>query len=231
MNHELTLLDFVSRLALGSALGVAIGFERQWRQRSAGLHTSGLVATGATLFALLDMAITSNDSTRVLAGVVTGVGFIAGGVILRDGANVSGLNTAATIWATAAVGALAGLGFFNLAAIGATAIVLLNVLMQPLAEKIDYRARNRKNRQTVYKLSIVCDSKQQSSVRATIIAEVSDSALSLQTLTRKNVEGTNVEINAGLFSAVRDDSLVEGLIARVALLPGIVTSDWASLDA
>jgi putative Mg2+ transporter-C (MgtC) family protein len=231
MSHELTLLDFVSRLALGSALGVVIGFERQWRQRSAGLHTSGLVATGATLFALLDMAITSNDSTRVLAGVVTGVGFIAGGVILRDGANVSGLNTAATIWATAAVGALAGLGFFNLAAIGAAAIVLLNVLMQPLAEKIDYRARNRKNRQTVYKLSIVCEAKQQSSVRATIITAVSDSALSLQTLTRKNVEGTNVEINAGLFSAVRDDSLVEGLIARVALLPGVVTSDWASLDA
>ena len=97
--------EFVSRLALAAVLGILIGFERQWRQRSAGLHTSSLVAIGAALFALLDTVIGRGDTTRIVAGVVTGVGFIAGGVILKSGPNISGLNTAATMWATAAVGA------------------------------------------------------------------------------------------------------------------------------
>lgn len=143
MSHELTSLDFVTRLAVGAALGIAIGFERQWRQRTAGLHTSGLVAIGAALFALLDTAISAGDTTRVLAGIVTGIGFLAAGVILREGANVTGLNTAATIWATAAVGALAGMGFFEYAAIGAAVIVLVNVLLQPVAERIDARTQRR----------------------------------------------------------------------------------------
>ncbi|MEO6835945.1 MAG: MgtC/SapB family protein [Candidatus Tumulicola sp.] len=231
MHHELTALDFVIRLGVGAGLGVAIGFERQWRHRAAGLHTSGLVAIGATLFALLDAAISASDTTRVLAGIVSGVGFIAAGVILRDGTNVSGLNTAATIWATAAVGALAGLGFFEEAAIAAAVIIVLNVLMQPIAERIDYRSKHRKNRETIYKLSVVCDAKQQSPVRGTIVAAVTDSPLSLQALTRRNADGGNVEIDADLFSKKPDESTIERLVTNLASLPGVVTSDWRSVDA
>lgn len=145
---EMSAVDFISRLGVGAVLGVAIGFERQWRQRSAGLHTSSLVATGSALFALLDSTISAGDQTRILAGVVSGVGFIAAGVIIREGTSVSGLNTAATIWATAAVGALAGLGLFEEAALGAAAIIVLNVLLQPLVERIDARAGRRHNRET-----------------------------------------------------------------------------------
>jgi putative Mg2+ transporter-C (MgtC) family protein len=134
---------FLARLAVAAVLGIAIGFERQWRHRATGLHTSSLVSVGAALFALLDVAIGAGDTTRIVAGVVTGVGFIAGGVILRTGLNVTGLNTAATIWATAAVGALSGFGFFPQAAAGAVTIVLLNLLLQPLADAINLRSQQR----------------------------------------------------------------------------------------
>ena len=135
--NDLTAIEFLTRLGLAAGLGVAIGFERQWRQRAAGLHTSSLVAIGAALFALLDIMMNADDTTRIVAGVVTGVGFIAGGVIFRSGFNVTGLNTAATIWATAAVGALAGFGLWTQASAGAVAIILLNVVLQPVAEAID----------------------------------------------------------------------------------------------
>lgn len=138
---DIAIAEFLTRLGVAAALGVAIGFERQWRHRATGLHTSSLVAIGAALFALLDSIIAAGDKTRIVAGVVTGVGFIAGGVILRSGVNVTGLNTAATIWATAAVGALAGFGLWQEASLGAGAIILLNVITQPLADWIDARAQ------------------------------------------------------------------------------------------
>ena len=140
---ELTTVDFLTRLGVAAILGIAIGFERQWRQRAAGLHTSSLVAVGAALFALLDGIISAGDATRIVAGVVTGVGFIAGGVILRSGLNVTGLNTAATMWSTAAVGALAGFGLWPQAAAGAAAIIVLNLFLTPIANAIDARAHQR----------------------------------------------------------------------------------------
>ena len=140
---ELTALDFLARLGVAALVGVAIGFERQWRQRAADLHTASLVSVGAALFALLDSIINAGDATRIVAGVVTGVGFIAGGVILRSGVNVTGLNTAATMWATAAVGALAGFGLWPQAAAGALVIILLNSFLSPLADAINARTTRR----------------------------------------------------------------------------------------
>lgn len=137
------MIDFFARLGVAAILGVAIGFERQWRQRAAGLQTSSLVSIGAALFALLDMSLGAGDTTRIVAGVVTGVGFIAGGVILRGGATVTGLNTAATIWATAAIGATAGFGFWMQAALGAGVVILLNLVLQPLSDAINARTTPR----------------------------------------------------------------------------------------
>jgi putative Mg2+ transporter-C (MgtC) family protein len=138
---QVTAVDFVARLAVAAVLGLVIGFERQWRQRSIGLHTSSLVSIGAAMFALLDDTLDAGDTTRIAAGIVTGVGFIAGGAILRSGVTVTGLTTAATMWATAAVGALAGFGFWRQALAGAVCILLFNVVLQPLAASIDKRTQ------------------------------------------------------------------------------------------
>jgi putative Mg2+ transporter-C (MgtC) family protein len=92
---------------------------------------------------MLDQTLGATDTTRIVAGIVTGVGFIAGGAILRSGLTVTGLNTAATMWATAAVGALAGFGFWHQAGAAAIAIIAMNLLMQPLSDAIDRRTQHR----------------------------------------------------------------------------------------
>ena len=89
--------DIAVRLGVAVLFGGIIGFERQWRQRMAGLRTIALVATGAAGFVVFSMMVSGDDSsTRVAAQVVSGVGFLGAGVILREGINVTGLNTAAT---------------------------------------------------------------------------------------------------------------------------------------
>src|SRR5947209_6866679 len=126
------------RLVAGTGLGAAIGFERQYRARMAGLRTNALVAVGATLFVLLSAygfnAVPdsgSADPTRVAAQIVSGIGFLGAGVIMRDGLNVRGLNTAATLWCSAAVGALAGAGLFTPAIAGTIVVLAANTVLRP----------------------------------------------------------------------------------------------------
>jgi putative Mg2+ transporter-C (MgtC) family protein len=122
--HSLTTVDFLLRLATGVGCGALIGVERQWRARMAGLRTNALVATGATLFVLYSEAVGDTGSpTRVASCVVSGIGFLGGGVILRDGAGVRGLDTAATLWCSAAVGVLAASGKLGLAVLGTVAVL------------------------------------------------------------------------------------------------------------
>ena len=95
----------------------------------AGLRTNALVAVGATLFVLLSaygFSCATADPTRVAAQIVSGIGFLGAGVILCDGLNVRGLNTAATLWCSAAVGALAGAGMFTVALAGTVLVVVVN---------------------------------------------------------------------------------------------------------
>jgi putative Mg2+ transporter-C (MgtC) family protein len=125
------------RLAAGTILGVLIGVERHPRHRAAGLQTSSLVTVGATLYATVAPSFGASSNLQVIANVATGVGFLAGGVILKDGVSVSGLNTAATLWSGAAIGSLAGIGLFNEAFLGAVVIVGLNASMGPIADHID----------------------------------------------------------------------------------------------
>ena len=134
------------RLIVGAVLGVIIGYERQWRERPAGAHTTGLVAAAAAAFAATGPALTGESEGRIIANIVTGVGFLAGGVILREGPNVTGLNTAATIWSTAAVGALSGVGLFREALSATGAILLINLSAEPIANYISSKVEVIRNR-------------------------------------------------------------------------------------
>jgi putative Mg2+ transporter-C (MgtC) family protein len=116
-------LDILVRLLLALVLGGIIGIERRWRGHAAGPHTNGLVAFGAALFVIAGQDLGGDGAARAVAQVATGIGFLAGGVILRDGMRVRGLNTAATVWCVAAIGGLAGMGRLPSAA-GATALVI-----------------------------------------------------------------------------------------------------------
>lgn len=104
----------LSVIVVAFVLGLAIGFERQWRQRTAGLRTNVLVAVGAAAFSDLGMRLFGAEGgTRIIAYVVSGIGFLGAGVIVKDGTNIRGLNTAATLWCSGAVGAFSGSGLFS----------------------------------------------------------------------------------------------------------------------
>jgi putative Mg2+ transporter-C (MgtC) family protein len=129
-------VDILLRLLLALVFGGAIGFERRWRGHVAGPHTDGMVAFGAALFVIAGIEIGGDGAARVLAQVATGIGFLAGGVILRDGFRVRGLNTAATVWCVAAVGSIIGLGRLVLAAEVTVLVIVGNSIFHWLEHRI-----------------------------------------------------------------------------------------------
>lgn len=138
------LIDFIMRLVIALGAGLIIGVERHWHQKAAGLKTNMLVSTGAAIFVLLSIKMaeqnTNIDVSRIVAQVVTGVGFLGVGVIFREGTNVHGLTSAATIWCSAAIGCMAATGYFIETLICTVLIVIVNTLIEPL----DTWLKNRK---------------------------------------------------------------------------------------
>ena len=136
--------EFFTRLVIALFAGLIIGFERQWHHKETGLKTNMLVATGAAAFVLLSIKVAATapniDVTRITAQVVMGVGFLGAGVIFREGANVHGLNSAATIWCSAAIGCIAASGYFAEALICTFLVTIVNTVLEP----IDRWMRNRK---------------------------------------------------------------------------------------
>ncbi|MCL6526085.1 MgtC/SapB family protein [Meiothermus granaticius] len=129
----MSVLEFSLRLGVALVLGAIIGYERSRRQGLAGIRTNALVACGAAQFVMLSGLLAGGDPTRIAAQVVSGVGFLGAGVILREGGfNVRGLNTAATLWGSAAVGSLAGAGFVLYALPGTLAIMVANLVLRNL---------------------------------------------------------------------------------------------------
>ena len=133
--HPLSLYQFEYRLALALALGAVLGLERQLHHKAAGTKTHALVALGAALFMLLAQGIPGDASApgRVAGQIITGIGFLGAGAILRrDSSTITGLTTAATVWCAGAIGTLAGLGSWYQALIGTGFILMANVLLRPL---------------------------------------------------------------------------------------------------
>ncbi len=141
------IVDIVIRVALALALGGLIGLERQLRDQPAGFRTHTLVCLGSTIFTLASIhgfdaivaaspADTSVDPSRIAAQVVVGIGFLGAGAIIRHGASVRGLTTAASLWTVAALGLVVGLGWYSLAGIATAAIVIGLSLLRVVEEKL-----------------------------------------------------------------------------------------------
>ena len=166
---------FLSRLFLALLLGAGIGVERQIKQRSAGLITNALVALGACMFILVSEIVAGKgnyDNLRVVAQIVTGVGFLGAGVIMRDGFTIHGLNTAATIWCSAAVGSLCGFGLYAEAAIAAGAVVTAHLTLKPVADFFDRKSA--KPQKTIgFSLSIVVNRVDEMKAKTEIVDMIS----------------------------------------------------------
>jgi putative Mg2+ transporter-C (MgtC) family protein len=227
LEHQLSLTEVhaLTRLLFGAALGALIGLERQWRQRmSGGLQTCALVAGGATLYTVITNLVGPGVNPLQIAGqVVTGIGFLAGGVILKEGMNVRGLNTAATIWSTAAVGCLAGLGFFVEAAAGMVAIASLNWFLSPVADALDRRGG--KFRRTRYQIEVVCRDEAEAAVNALVVDAADEAGLTLAAKTIDHgAELGTLRFNAQLTGRRQDHGSLQHLVGNMRALPGVISA-------
>lgn len=220
-------LETGGRVAFALLLGAVIGLERQWRQRMAGLRTNALVAGGAALFVTIAVLTPGDTSpTRVAAQVVSGIGFLGGGVILREGLNVRGLNTAATLWCAAAVGALSGAGFLGEAALGTAGVVLANVALRPLGRMVDRSPSGGEEVQTGYRLTVSCNASDEPLVRGLLVAMVGREGLLLTDLLSQDQEDGGLRVRADLVAPGRDDARVERVASRLSLERGVTRIRW-----
>ncbi len=139
-------IELIERLCLAALLGAVLGFEREWRQKNAGLKTNILIAMGSALFTLMsiDLSVSSGgDATRVASQIVSGIGFLGAGAIIRTGAGIRGLTTAAMIWVNAAIGVACGGGEYRLAVIATMVALTVLLVITPLERVLDRHLKNR----------------------------------------------------------------------------------------
>lgn len=232
----ITWVEFVIRLVLALILGAAIGIERQWRQTRSVLKINVLVCLGSSMFVMM-AAMTPGDSspTRVAAQVVTGVGFLGGGVILREGPSVRGLSTAATLWCAAAVGTLIGSGLLFQAYVGALAVVGANLFLRPLVQlvqQINGEPLADPKPETRYRCRVICHTEDEANIRALLLHPVNDSALTLNAMYSKNIDSRDidnqalVEVKADFLSAGRNDVLLEQVVSLIKLKAKVKALSW-----
>ena len=135
-------VDFIWRLLLAAGLGAALGLEREYRQKPAGLRTNILIAVGSALFTIMSASIAQggSDPGRIAAQIVTGIGFLGGGAIMRNRDTVHGMTTAATIWVNAAIGVAAGSRQYALATFAAALTLVVLVVLPPIETYFERRA-------------------------------------------------------------------------------------------
>jgi putative Mg2+ transporter-C (MgtC) family protein len=219
----------MARVGLATALGVAIGAERQWRSRMAGLQTMALVSMGSALFLVLSAySFEEEDRLRVAAQIVTGIGFLGAGVIMKQGLSVTGLNTAATLWSTAAVGALAGAWMWREAIAGTVIIVAVNGFLQPLGGAMDRKTLSgRETPAADYVFELIGKAEVESALRSLIVQTVPQPGIvlrSLQSFPTKSPD--EIGLRAELSAVKRDDQALQQAVATFSVDPRVVSVRW-----
>jgi putative Mg2+ transporter-C (MgtC) family protein len=223
----MTLLETVLRLGLAVVLGSAIGFERQWNQKMAGLRTNALVALGSCGFVVYSAMIGQGDPTRVAAQVVSGIGFLGAGVILREGVNVHGLNTAATLWCSAMVGTFAGAGYWWASVAAAALVIATNLLLRPLVRRLNSRVLISGDVETQYTVEITCKGTEEAHVRSLVLHELSQAGLGLRRIDSEDIPDTSkVSVTAQAIALKRDNVALERIVGRLSLEPHVTAATW-----
>ena len=225
--QTLSVADFALRLGVGVGCGALIGLERQWRARLAGLRTNALVAGGATLFVLYAVATEDSSPTRVASYVVSGIGFLGGGVILREGFNVRGLNTAATMWCSAAVGVLAASGHLLFTLIATGTVIAIHLLGRPLGRLIDHDNTGDDDESLQpYLVQVVCRPKSEKYARAHIVQHASGNDITLRGIHTKQAADDETTLTAHLLMNGNTPARLERLVAELSLQPGVRAVQW-----
>ncbi len=227
--------EFVLRLLLAAGCGLLIGLERQYRSRTAGLRTNALVAAGACVFVLFgEQAGTATAPIQITAYVVSGVGFLGGGVILRQGFAVQGLNTAATLWCSAAIGCQAAAGHV-VPALATTGVVLaIHLLLRPVGRLVDRAPAAKGEAVSIYTVRARTVRGHEPQLRAQLLDAFADPDFTLQGLSSQPA----LDDTSGDLLDLRVDLIIEGdaatrldsIITRLSLEPGVRSLSWQAED-
>lgn len=218
-------LVFLERITICFILGIIIGFERQYRRRIAGIRTISLVTIGAFLFVSVSELTVANDVSRVAAQVVSGIGFLGAGVILRDGTNIRGLNTAATLWCSAAVGTLTALGLVVEAIIGVFFILFSNIVLRFISRVIMGRINPKVEH---YVLTIECLPEKEMIVKNLIIQKLkSQDNVMKHFKTKLEDDLMHIEVQV----EVMHDGLnsINSIVNRLCVEQGIKSTDFSEI--
>lgn len=216
------LTTFIIRLSICFALSILIGLERQLRHRMVGLRTNVLVCIGAFLFVYLSFGINTSDNTRIAAQVVSGIGFLGAGVILRDGNKIKGLNTAATLWCVAAIGVLCASGLVIEATLGTIFVLLSNIILRLISlfimDKIKASAKEK------YTIRINCKKAKEEKIRTNFAKIIDNNDLVLNSLERSEITEEEIKLKAIMITGV--PSKVEMVINKISTDPGVISITW-----
>ncbi|HHV84532.1 MAG TPA: MgtC/SapB family protein [Petrimonas sp.] len=224
------MFSFILNIGLALILGICIGLERQLRQRVAGLRTNALVALGAAVFMVMACRIGGDATGRIASYIISGIGFLGAGVILKDGASIRGLNTAATLWCTAAIGAFCGLGYIYEPIISTVLIISVHLLLRPLSVKIMKRSRlvDTESEEYHYKFIARCKESVENHVRVLFIQYIrNNNELMLHALSSYDAEAPSVAIiEAEIISMSKQDAEIEKIASFLTLEGGVSSIKW-----
>jgi putative Mg2+ transporter-C (MgtC) family protein len=225
----IAMTTFLVAFAAAIGMGLLIGMERQFGQHPAGLRTNALVCGGAALYVLMARSLNGGqDTARVAAQIVSGIGFLGGGVILREGLTVRGLTTAATLWCSAAVGSLCGADLLQQAAVATVAIVATNWMLNPVSRWIDRHAANRIYIDTSYRLKVICTMAEERRIRGLLAQQIA--AHTDMTLHGLGIQNTD-RSDHGLIVAdvqmhVRNERVLQEIVAQLNADPSTSSTSW-----
>lgn len=226
-----TDLDFTLRLLLAVGCGLIIGIERQWRSRTAGLRTNALVAGGACAFVLFgQQSGLAAAPLQITAYVVSGVGFLGGGVILRQGFSVQGLNTAATLWCSAAIGCQAAGGYIIPSLVTTAVIVSIHLLLRPLGRLIDRAPHGGGDDVGAYSLIVEVRRKHEPHLRAQLLQILAETDIRLKGLNSQISDDAIVTLSADLLITGDDATQLDALVTKLSAEPGVRTVSWTDHD-
>jgi putative Mg2+ transporter-C (MgtC) family protein len=221
-------LDSVVSLLAAFVLGTLIGAERQYRQRGGGLRTHVLVAVGAATFVDIGMRINGHaGATQIIAYVVSGVGFLGAGVIMKQGNNVWGLNTAATLWCSAAVGACAGADL-AIEAVTLTVFVLAgNTLLRPLVNAINRAPINEAVTEAIYEVHLRTHSDHADDARELLRDQLEVAKYPYKDIEEEDDKEDEVELVATLLGTAANPDELDAVVARLKANAIVENASWS----
>ena len=219
-------------MAVALTCGAVIGSERQVRQRMAGLRTNALVALGAAGFVIFSGLFPDEVShTRVAAQIVSGIGFLGAGIIFRDGFNIHGLNTAATLWCSAGVGMMAGAGAWDLALLLTVMVVFVNLGLRPLVKFLKRHTRAGVPLSRGYRVIITIPETMEGPTRSLMLRTLTLGGLHLSEIgTTPGEDGRGMDLSATVTAEGVGEAGLEQAVQRLAAEPGLMRVRWQSLD-